>query len=154
MPSKRLQQPAQFLIGQLPSLRLLFQILRLGDDGIPFIGADFPSLLSHFQLFIGFRIFLLRRRGGGALPRLLAVCTHLAAGALGLTRCQIVAITSIIAGCQKKVFAAVMAATRRVTRHQPPTKVRVEEVCEIRNRIVVPKEKFIAWVEENTGGAT
>lgn len=27
-------------------------------------------------------------------------------------------------------------------------------ILKIGNRIVVPKEKFIAWVEQNTGGAT
>ena len=111
------------IVAEFASVRFVFQVQRSGDGSIPFIHADLASLLSGLQAIINLGVFFLGRRCGDALLRFFFVGTDFAAGALGFTGSQIVAIAGVISGSKQKELPAIPAAPWGISGNQSPIEI-------------------------------
>ena len=105
------------------------------------IPADFPPLLSCLQTVVDFPVLHTRRTQSGRVIRF-PVRTDLAAGALRLTRSDMIAVAGVVPGGQQKISSTVVAATGCVAHHQPPVEIRIEKVEEITKLHLFRQEDF------------
>ena len=98
------------------------------NGSVPLIHADLPAVLPLLQPIIGAVVLHAGWTAVRLALRFLAVRTHLPAGPLRLTMCNITAIAGVVAIGQQKILPAVMASPRRVPDRQTAVELRAQEI--------------------------
>ena len=120
---------APFFNSKLPKpFRLLQDLHRLCNGGVPLIRTDLPANLSLLQPIIGTVIFHTGRTAVRLALRFLAVRPYFPAGPLRLTRRNIAAVAGVVAGSQQKMLSAVMTPPRCVPDRQPAVELRSQKI--------------------------
>ena len=127
--NSKLPKPFPHLIVcEFSALRLLQDLHRLCNGGVPLIRTDLPANLSLLQPIIGTVIFHTGRTAVRLALRFLAVRPYFPAGPLRLTRRNIAAVAGVVAGSQQKMLSAVMTPPRCVPDRQPAVELRSQKI--------------------------
>ena len=116
LTSKCLKSRFHFIIGQFAPLGHLQNFHCFRHGGVPLVHADLLPVLFLLQPIVGTVILYADRTTVGLALRFFTVCSYLPAGTLRLAGGNIVAVAGVVSGGEQKIFSAVVAPPRGVTR--------------------------------------